>query len=190
MGTSAAVVNLTLPPTTPRGTYLGTVEIAGQALRFQVEVEPHTRLAVHPPGVTLRLKPGARASAELTVVNEGNAPAEIQRSDTVNFDDDDAFDHGLDAAVHARQREGQRRVDVFFDELARSSGGTARLEVEDGAGALAPGEARSVQVRFSVPKEVRVGHTYTGSWKIGDAAFTIQLEVPNSSRVTAREVSS
>ena len=34
---------------------------------WDLEVEPHTRLAVHPPGVTLRLKPGARASAELTV---------------------------------------------------------------------------------------------------------------------------
>jgi len=184
LGTNAAEVDLTLPTMTPPGAYAGTVDIDGQALRLEIEVEPHTRLAARPRSMALRLKPATVANVEITVVNEGNVPGEIQGAYALDFVDDNTFDHGFDAAVRAELVEGQRRVDVFFDALAQGNGGTGRLEVEEGAGALAPGQVRGLRVRLSVPKEVRLAHTYTGIWHIEDAAISIHVEVVDGRSAT------
>jgi hypothetical protein len=184
---STGELKLRLPPTTPPGTYEGTISLAGHEQPIAIEVQPHTSLMVQPSELALSAQPGTSGLvAEITVFNVGNVAAEIRRAYALGFVDVHALDHGLDEAARAPSADRQRRVDVFFDELARGSGGASRLEVEDGAGSLGPGEARAVRGRFSVPKELRVGHTYAAPWNLEDASFSIRVDVPAAP--TGREV--
>jgi hypothetical protein len=186
-GTGAAgQVKFRLPPTTPPGSYQGTILVGGEERPIEIVVEPHTNLAVQPDSVTLIAQPGSQASVELSVLNHGNVLAEIRRGYALGFVDVHALDHGLDEAARATPGEGVKRVDVLFDELARGSGGVARLELEEGYGPLAPGDARSLRARFALPKELRPGHTYTARLRIEDAAFSIRAEIPRGS--TGKEV--
>jgi hypothetical protein len=187
VGATAAQLKLTLPQTTPPGTYAGTVEVGGRERPLQIDVEPHVSLAFYPDAVKLRAEAGSPARAEMTVANRGNVPIEIRPTYALGFVDVHALDHGLDEAARPSLRDGQARLNAFFEALARGSGGAARLEVTTGGGSLAPGEARTLNARFRLPKELRAGHTYASNWDVEQARFSIRVEVAETSSQTGRE---
>jgi hypothetical protein len=171
-------LRLALPPTAPPGTYEGVLQLADREQPIVVEVEPLVRLRAVPSLLALHAPPGGRVDLDLAVQNEGNAPASIRKAHVVALFTSDAVARAIHHALEDRLPEGRRRVDHAFDALADEHGGQARLKVATGAGPLAPGEARRLSVELAVPKSLRAGTTYSGTWPLYNLNLSVSITTP------------
>jgi hypothetical protein len=169
------VLQMTLPPRTPPGTYEGTVELDGEQSPVVVEVEPEIELVLVPDQLTLRGAPGDRVQAELTIANAGNVAVEIRRAHGIGIFAEEGLERSLHRAYRDERPEGVRRIDYLADLLAEEHGGIVRVGVEEGAGDLEPGETRELRVSFHLPADLKPGHTYTGTWPLHDLRYYVRL---------------
>ena len=51
-----------------------------------------------------------------------------------------------------------------------------RAVVEEGAGELAPEQARELTVEFQFSRRMRAGQTYRGGWLISEASLEVEIE--------------
>ena len=172
------VLQLTLPPRTPPGTYEGTAEVDGEERAVVVEVEEEVELEVVPDQLTLKAAPGEHVAAALTLVNAGNVEVEIRKAYAFGIFAAGGLERALHRAYVEKRPEGERRVDFLFERLAEEHGGLVRVAIEEGSGELAPGEARPVRASFHVPKELTRGRTYTGTLPLYDVRYYVRLVVP------------
>ncbi|MEO8450588.1 MAG: hypothetical protein ABI647_12385 [Gemmatimonadota bacterium] len=169
------VLQMTLPPRTPPGTYEGTTEVDGEQRPVVIEVEPEIELALVPDQLTLQGAPGERLQVALTVVNAGNVAVEIRKAHGIGIFAEEGLERSLHRAYRDERPEGVRRIDYLADLLAEEHGGIVRVGVEEGAGNLEPGETRELKVTLSLPADLKRGRTYSGIWPLHDLRYFVQL---------------
>ena len=171
------VLQLALPPRTPPGTYEATVDVDGKERAVVIEVEPEVELQIVPDQLTLRAAPGDHTTVPMTFANAGNVPVEIRKAYAFGIFAAGGLERALHRAYTGKRAEGERRIDFLFDQLADEHGGVVRVAVEEGSGALAPGETRDVRVSFHVPSDLHTGRTYTGTLPLHDLRYYVRLIV-------------
>lgn len=183
----AVHVRLSLPPTTPPGTYDGTMRAGDATIPVSVEVESFQSLRLAPPQLSLEADAGGEVEAHVTALNDGNVPLEIPNALAFGLFDVGGAERGIRAAFAAPEA-GSRRVDALVDQLAASHGGLARVQVAEGAGELEPGEVRTLLLRLRLSESVEAGRTYSGTLALYTLRYYIRVAVrPAAKPVTTRK---
>jgi hypothetical protein len=176
-GPGTSEIRLKLPRDTPPGTYRGEASLGGETHAVVVQVTPVVRTRVSPRQIAVAVEPGGRAEFEILVSNNGNVALDIPKAATFDLDDEEGQDRALGRTLRAGLGQGESRMERFFEELRASHGGEGRVTLVDGAGALEPGESRTVRCRLEVPMTMQPGRTYAGGWEIGSASHLLLVEV-------------
>ncbi|MEJ2184971.1 MAG: hypothetical protein P8Z36_03440 [Gemmatimonadota bacterium] len=179
-------IQLQLPGDTPPSTYRGEAKVGEVAVPVVVHVAPVLQVWVEPQTTLVAAEPGGRAEFQITVSNNGNVPVEIPEEVSLDLDDDRGQDQALGRALRARLKEGEHRVDRFFEELRQSHGGQGRVAVLEGAGPLDAGAARALSCRLEVPMTAQPGRSYSGGWDIGNGGHQLVVEVKKPASGTPR----
>lgn len=175
-------LRLRLPDQTAPGMYHGEATIDGKARVLIVEIEPQLRIRVQPSETTLSVQAASSEPFSLTIINGGNISIEVPKLAEFDLDDTEVQERALGRSLRAPLREGQPRVERFFEELREGHGGEARVTVRRGAGSLQPGEAREINCALDIPEQVRAERTYSGSFAIGPVSHVIVANIMSSSR--------
>ena len=188
LGGDSSEITLKLPPQTAPGRYRGEADLdsgkegAGRMRAVMVEVEPVTRLKLHPGQTTVTANAGSKTDFLLIVMNLGNVQIEIPDSAAFDLDDDEGQNRALGRSLRVEISQGEKRVDKLFEELRISHGGEAHVLVQSGAGVISPGETRRLQCTLVVPEMIKTGRTYSGDWTIGNTAHVVVVDVAKSPR--------
>jgi hypothetical protein len=167
---------LRLPGSTPPGTYYGALHIGEQTHPLEAVVDASPKLVLMPSRLTLTVAPGHEELVELLATNTGNTVFEVPREGFINLLDSEGLSVAVNSALSSKEK-GQERVNRFVDSVARSTG-TAQVEVQAGAGEIAPGAIRRLTVRLRLPKSLQPGHAYRGGWELPNARYVVQVYVP------------
>jgi hypothetical protein len=116
-------------------------------------------------------------NANFTALNTGNSTVLIEKEYRFCVFERGGIDRAFYVALASDQATSDRRIDRLVNELAVSHGGRVRLEIESGAGELAPGETRDLRVALRLSDRLRAGQTYFGTWKIEKTGVSIELLV-------------
>ena len=169
-------IRLSLPMTTPAGTYRGTIQVGDQKHVATFEVEPRLNLRLIPDSLVLRGRPGARVTAQLTLVNSGNVAFEVRRAYALGVSDVDGLERAFGETFRAKLPAGERLIDHFANKLAEAHGGLVRVHVAKGAGSVAPAESRQLEAVFKLPDRMRPGRIYAGTWPLEHVRYGVQIE--------------
>lgn len=176
-GSKATRVRLRFPANTPPGSYRGTIHIGGAEHPAVVEISGEPRIRISPGDVHISGASGQRSTLEFSVVNEGNVACEIAPTYGIGLFAQGGVEDALGAAYRKSEHGGQERVAILADKLAEAHGGLARIQIESGAGAIAPDEIRTLRANLRLPDNLRKGRTYTGTLEIQDAQCDIRVDV-------------
>ncbi len=179
-------IQLQLPNDTPPSTYRGEAQVGDATVPVVVHVAPVQQVRVEPRMTPVAAEPGGRAEFEVTISNEGNVPLQIPGEVSLDLDDDEGQDLALGRALRATLKEGEHRVDRFFEELRQSHGGLGRVMMLKGAGPLDAGDTRTLRCRLEVPMTAEPGRSYSGGWDIGNGGHQLVVEVKKPSAATSR----
>jgi hypothetical protein len=179
-------VRLSLPQTTPPGTYDGTMRLGETEVPVVAEVEPYPSLQLAPTQLQLEAEPGAQVEAHVTAFNDGNVSLEIGATHALGLFDVVGAERGIRAAFTADTEKGQRRLDRLVDELAESDGGLVRLQVTEGAGVLEPAELHQLRLVFRLSEDLEPGHTYSGTWALHNLRYYVRVVVPPAAKRPTR----
>lgn len=182
----AALLRFALPDSTPPGTYEGAVQVGKERYPVVVDVEAYPQLLLSPPQLLLQAEPGVELEAHLSLLNVGNVPCDVGRSQTFGLFDVHGAERSIGAALRNRSAKGERRLDRFAEELATSHGGLVRVAVREGSGTLPPGELRELKLTLRLPDGLEPGRTYSGTWPLHNLRYYVRIEVPGKAR-TAKE---
>jgi hypothetical protein len=176
---AVSILSFRLPRSTAPGTYEGTVELGERQIPVVVEIEPRPRLRIIPPHLLLRAKPGAKVTADLTLMNLGNVNLTLEGKYTFCIFDNSGFERAFFHSLAEEPGEGKRRIDRFMDELADSHGGLVRVIVANGTGQIAPGQVRELQADLHLSDRLLPGRSYWGTWSIAKVGYSVEIEVAN-----------
>lgn len=176
-GPGTSEIRLKLPRDTRPGTYRGEATLGGETHAVVVQVTPAVRTRVIPRQTAVAVEPGGRTEFEILVSNNGNVTVDVPKASVFDLDDEKAQDRALGRSLRAGLGHGESRMERFFEELRVSHGGEARVILVDGAGALEPGESRTVRCQLEVPLTTQAGRAYVGGWEIGNASHLLVVEV-------------
>lgn len=172
-----AVVKVRLPKNTPPGTYEGMVQLDGVEVPVVAHVEARPRLRFVPNKLLVKAPPGAVVHADVTVVNGGNVPVNIEAKQTFCIFDGSGIDRAFAAVLTDEKATGQERMGLLMDKLADFHGGFVRLIVDSGTGILQPNEDRDLHLSFRFSAKLQLGGIYDGVWDLGGGSYHIQIEV-------------
>jgi hypothetical protein len=179
-------LRLDLPRTTPPGTYEGVVRIGDLEQPVTVEVEPAIRLRLFPKALQIAGGPGGKIAAELTLVNEGNIPAEIRTGYEFWLFQENGTDRALGQffTTNAKAEFGDARLEHLLDAIDQQYGGHARVKVDEGAGEIASGTSRELHVQFVLPAGLQPGRVYDGMWPLHNLHWPLRVSVTDQPQVT------
>lgn len=172
-----SLLRIKLPVSTPPGAYKGTLQVGDEELPIVVDVEPRPRLRLFPRTLTASAAPGSALNASLKVFNTGNLVVKLEKDHRFCMFERGGIDRAFFVALTSDQATSERRIDRLMNELAISHGGLVLLEIESGAGDVAPGEARELRIVFRLSDRLRPGQTYSGTWKVENTGLAIRLRV-------------
>lgn len=181
-----AWLRLALPPATRPGEYRGTVRAGGQEEEIALHVEPRIRLRLSPRGLILSGRAGERVAATVLAANLGNADCAIREVSAVGLFDVEGAERAVGRTFRGTDTDGGRILERLAEELEHGYGGLARLTVAEGAGDLAPGEARELALTFHLPDGLHPGRVYEGAWALPAVNYMVRVEVPEG-RPTRKE---
>jgi hypothetical protein len=192
--TGPGELHLNLPRDTPPGVYEGTMRIGDREQQVTVEVEPQVELRLFPTSLRLAGSPGEKIDAELTLINEGNAPARVRSGYSFWLVREEAADNVLGRLFEASGKPDlrDRRLERLLDAVEEQYGGNVRVRLQEGAGEIAPGASRELRVQFALPARLQPGRTYIGMWHLYSLRWQLQLTVNGETQGEdeAEEVSS
>ena len=174
---SRSLLRLRLPRTTPPGTYEGTVRIGDTMMPFVAQIEPRPQLRFFPGRLIISAAAGAMVDSDLTLVNTGNVPVNIENTHTFCIFDGTGIDRAFFVALAEDKSKGEERINRLLDELADLHGGLVRLRVEQGVGEIAPGETRELHIVLRFSDRLRAGRRYSGVWQLSSANYSIKINV-------------
>jgi hypothetical protein len=180
-GATATWLKFTLPDNTPPGAYDGAVRIGEQRFQIVVEVDPRPSILLSPRHLSLQGAPGADLHADLTAVNTGNVSFDFPKAHVFGLFDVKGLDRAVGAALMESTEKGRGRMERLADEVADNHGGTVRVRVQEGAGALAPGEMRHLRVQFSFSNRLKPSHSYYGIWSLPNLEYRIEIQTTGES---------
>jgi hypothetical protein len=176
-GQSATWLRFSMPEATPPGTYEGTVLIGAERYPSVVEVDARSLIVISPAHLLLQGAPGDELTANLSVINSGNIPCEIPKAQKIGLLDMVGAERAVGIALRGGVQRGEERVAMFAEELAKSHGGRIALNVEEGAGTLAPGEFRHLSVTLRLPDNLKPGRTFGGTWMLLNLSYYVEVQV-------------
>ena len=176
-----SIMSFRLPKSTPPGTYKGSIELGEQQIPIEVEVEPRTSLRFIRPEFVQAVKPGAKVTTKLVLINRGNVDVDIPREDKFCVFDDGGIARAMYQGLVEEDGDGEHRINRIVDELAKAHGGLVRVTVTEGSGRLAPEEVRELTVEFLFSRRLIGGHTYRGTWPVSEASLDVKIDVAGES---------
>lgn len=182
-----AVVKLRLPKNTPPGTYEGVVQLDGVEVPVVANIEARPRLRFVPNKLVVKAPPGAMVHTDVTLVNGGNVPINIEAKHTFCIFDGSGIDRAFSAALTDEKATGQDRMGLLMDKLADSHGGFVRLAIDSGTGILEPGEDRDLHLALRFSSKLQPGGVYGGAWVLGGGSYSIQIEVTEKQKRNTNE---
>ena len=150
---------------------------AGTDRPARVEVDAAPALRVIPEQLRLRAHPGDQVATDLTLLNQGNVPVDLRRVQPFGIFLAGGLERALRRAYVDKLSKGERRVDVIADNLAEAHGGLVKMKLQNGYGALAPGELRSLEVMLELPAGLAAGSTYAGNWELAGLVYPVTVTV-------------
>ena len=180
-------LRVALPNLTKPGEYRGRLRIGERHYGVVAHVEPSLHLACVPQRIELTYGPNRRLRETLTIVNDGNVTAAIEKHYGFGLFESTGVDRAIRSAFEQHGTTQRSVVDAFSDAAADEYGGVAAASVAEGAGPLHPGEMRSVALSFRLSEKARHGGSYFGYLSI--ANLTIPVSVRNAEHA-ATEVAS
>jgi hypothetical protein len=175
-GAGALWLQLSLPETTPPGTYEGTVTVGTTSYAITADVAAETNVLLAPGFVRLSAAPGARPRVTFTVANTGNVPYEIPRKGAFGLFEEEGVEDAIGAALR-QEAGGEQRLDRFADELADRHGGLMMVAIGAGRGILNPGEVRDMEATFRIPDALKAGRAYSGVWALANVRCKVDVDV-------------
>ncbi|MCI0390638.1 MAG: hypothetical protein MOB07_17975 [Acidobacteria bacterium] len=180
-GATATWLKFALPDNTPSGSYEGFVRVGTERFQIVVEVDPQPSILLSPRHLSLQVAPGAEIYADLTVANIGNVTVDLPQAHIFGLFDVKGLDRAVGAALLESTEKGRGRIDRLADEVADNHGGTARVRVQEGAGALAPGEMRHLRALFSFSNRLKTARRYYGIWSLLNLEYRIEIQITGES---------
>lgn len=171
------VLHVTLPAELAPGSYDGTLSVSGATRPVAVEVDAEIQLRVFPEQLRIMARAGETVPQRLSILNAGNVPVTLRRVQAFGVMMAGGIERALRRAYVDRTPTDQRRIDILADSLAEAHGGLVKMRLTSGAGALAPGELRDLQIEVSLPKELALGSEYTGNWEIPGLTYPVSLMI-------------
>ncbi len=178
VGSGASHLLLSLPDATPPASYEGMLRVRDADVPLIAEVEPWPSLEFTPSSIRVLAVAHERASAHVSVVNAGNIALEIGRALAFGLFADEGLERAFGTAFRHDVGKGEQRFERFVEGLAEHHGGLVRVQVEDGAGTLEPGEVRDLHLVLEFPADgMAADRTYTGSLELHGAGLAVQAVV-------------
>jgi hypothetical protein len=178
-------VRFDLPSATPAGIFQGEVSLGEARYPIEVEVEGRSQLHLSPRRLSLTAAPASSILLEMTAANGGNADADIPSVSAFGLFDVHGAERSIADAFRATDKElsesgdtGQQRLNRLVDRLSQEHGGLVRLQIQEGAGPLRPGELRSIKLMMRMPESIKPGHTYSATWPIDRLRVAVRVVVP------------
>ncbi len=170
-------LHLRLPKTMPPGTYHGTVEIENHKQELEIEVEPKKRLSIIPKRTEVNCAPGERVEFCVTLINRGNVSLSIPKVSGFGLYNKKGLDMAVGTAFQKKPEKDESRIDSFMDALQQGYGGVVKLNIQEGAGSLEPGDMREIKIIMHVPSQLSTGNEYWGIWTLHDYNYKIEIDV-------------
>lgn len=172
----ATVVRLTLPESTPPGSYQGTVDAGGVTYPATVAVEPTTDLALTPARLAVAGPPGGTAEVTVWLSNRGNVGVEVAGTHAAGLFATGGADRAMGAALRASGTDGAGRLAHLLEGLASAHAGLLKIRLGRGAaGTLEPGETRELPLRLALPEALVPGRTYTATWPLANLHVAVRV---------------
>jgi hypothetical protein len=171
-GPGHAAVRLMPTEPLPPGRHPARLVVGKETRDAEVEVLGQERARAYPTEVHLEAAGGAEAEVRVDLLNAGNVPVEIRSTYAVPLEETDALERAIVAGMTSDEG-GIQRWGAAADALADSQSGVARLAVQGGAGALAPGESRRLVAVVRLPDALPAGGTHEGIWRVGTAGVRL-----------------
>ena len=179
-GPSLTWLRFELPEVTPPGTYKGMIHVGSEKYESVVDVTPLHNFVLMPSQLSLDVNPGEKVMVELTAANLGNIGVQIPRSHGFGLFDSEGAEKGIRTALTSKSVRGQVRINRLVEEVAGSHGGLVRLLIREGAGWIEPDESRTIRLSLSIPKRLRPGHIYEGTWPLANLNYYVKVLVSSN----------
>ncbi|HZD03521.1 MAG TPA: hypothetical protein VE173_01345, partial [Longimicrobiales bacterium] len=150
---------------------------SGKERPVELEVEAAPGLRVIPEQLRIAARPGETVDVDLVVLNHGNVPVEVRRTQAIGIFMQGGVERALHRAYVEKLEEGQRRVDVLAENLAEAHAGLVRMRLRKGYGTVGPGELRELAVSLEVPAGAGSGRTYGGNWELANLVYPVTITV-------------
>lgn len=182
IGAGVSRLHLSIPRSTPPGTYNGSAELAGKLYPVEVHVEPHAYLSVSPRQLSLSGHAGEKLHAAFTLANSGNVACEIGGTHVFGLYDIDGVERGIGAAFLQSGESGGNRAEHLLEKLAAGHGGLAHAQLTKGVGSIAPGEVRQLELAVQLPDGLSAGHAYSGVWSLENLRYFVKVRATRKRR--------
>ena len=169
-------LRITLPPSTPPGTYAGALRLGRQRRPIVVEVPADPRLRLLPDEVTLAAAAGAEVRASVVAINRGNVVIDLPPQPRLRFFQSPGLDRDPGRVFEVRV-PGLAPIYARTDELQVSAGAVAQVVLLEGAGPLLPGEQCPLEIAVRVDPAATPGLRYFGDWSLAGETFALILDV-------------
>jgi hypothetical protein len=182
-GGTAVQVPVTLPVDArmPPGEYRGELHVDGDDAPREVllRVLEHRDVVVAPARFELYGMPGASLAVPAVVANLGNVPLVLPKAALVALGEDDAVTQLFHVAMARKGAEGHTAaLDAYAQLVAAAEVDAAKVAIGAGAGEpIAPGDSRETSFTFELPARLARHRRYHGSFSIGRAQCTVDVEV-------------
>jgi hypothetical protein len=170
-------VKLRFPRYAPPGTYTGRMVLGDRTHDIVAALVPTPYLNIAPSSLRLRGAATGEAFASLTIANTGNAEFTIRPAYLFGVFKQGGLEEALGKSYMDCEVEGGRWFDRLGDHLCEEHGGLVRVQVVQGEGSLAPGELRTLQLRFRFPEKLLLDKVYDGKLEFGSFVCQVIVEV-------------
>jgi len=186
VGPGHGLAQLVLPPSTPPGRYEASLSVEGVDYPAEVVITPRAELRSVPTSLDIDAAPGTEVATEVQVLNSGNVALTLDVRSEFGLSEANGLDRALRTALSETAGRGQERVAELLDQLAAAEAGPAEVEVTEGAGELAPGEARWLTATIRFPPRLVPGRTYAGSWPMGGTSLRVRVRAVEGTKPKPR----
>lgn len=174
-------VTLAVDPRMPPGDYAGELRLEGddKPREVRLKVLEHRDVVVAPASFELHGVPGTTLAVPAVVANLGNVPFVLPKVALVALGEDSAVTELFHVAMAKKGAEGHvAALDTYAQLVAAAEVDAAKVTIGAGAGEpIAPGESRETSFAFELPQRLARHRSYHGSFRLGRATCTVELEV-------------